>query len=536
MAQGRLTAAAGGAVILAVGAAAEIAWPESAALLTLADYAVGAAFAVCGAWLVAGGRRWGWISLAVAAAWFAGGAAAAAPWLIPYVGDVAALSYRGFLTHLLACAISQQQPIRARRALIVAGYLAVLLPPPIDGLATAAVMAGLAVLAATAARRSPADLRRALAAVALSAAALALIWSLAAAGVTAGGAADLVNDLALIAAAVVVATGWAREDWLRGAVSSLVVELGPSTRPAAPISALLADALADPDLEVRYSVPDLGWFDERGLRVTAPPGESADRGKVTRAGAPGGGEVVLLHGPAAAAGPALSMAAARAAALALDSARVSAEVRLQAGAVRESRRRLLAVADAERQALETRLQAGPVGSLRRVDKALARLSGQAAQDIRGELATALDDLARLARGLYPGQLGTRPLETVLTDLAAGMPIPVQLTGEGPLGRLPGEYQALAYFFCSECLANVARHAQATTATVHLRLGDGKLAVSVLDDGRGGATMSSSRGLRGLADRVGVAGGLLTIDSPPGGPTCIHADVPVQPLPEPGPTP
>jgi signal transduction histidine kinase len=535
MAQGRLTAVAGGAVILAAGAAAEIAWPEPSAMLTAADYAVGAAFAVCGAWLVAGGRRWGWISMAAAAAWFAGGAATAAPWLIPYLANVAALSYRGFLTHLLACAVSQQQPIRARRALIVAGYLAVLLPAPIDGLATAAVMALLAVLAATAARRSPADLRRALAAVALSAAALALTWSLAAAGVTAEAAADLINDLALIAAALVVATGWAREDWLRRAVNSLVVELGPSTRPAAPVSAMLADALADPDLEVRYSVPGLGWFDERGLRVTAPPAESADLGKVTRAAAPGGGEVVLLHGPAAA-GPALSMAAARAAALALDNARVSAEVRLQAGAVRESRRRLLAVADAERQALETRLQAGPVGSLRRVDQALARLSGQAAHDIRGELATALDDLARLARGLYPGQLGTRPLETVLKDLAARMPIPVQLIGEGPLGRLPGEHQALAYFFCSECLANVARHAQATTATVHVRLSDGKLAVSVLDDGRGGAKMSGSRGLRGLADRVGVAGGRLTIDSPPGGPTRIHADVPVQPLPEPGPAP
>jgi signal transduction histidine kinase len=534
VAQTQLTPAAGCAVILAAGAAAEIARPGPTALLTLADYAVGLAFAVCGASLIAAGRRWGWISMAAAAGWFAGGAAAAAPWLIPYLANVAALSYRGFLTHLLACAISQQQPTRARRPLIVAGYLAVLLPAPVDGLATAAVMAGLAGLAARAVHVSPADLRRALAAVALSAAALALTWSLAAAGVTAGGAADLINDLAMVTAASALAAGWAREDWLRAAVSSLVVELGPSTHQAAPVSALLAYTLADPDLEVRYSVPGLGWFDERGLRVTAPPAESANPGKVTRAAAPGGGEVVLVHGPAAAAGPALSRAAARAAALALDNARVSAEVRLQASAVRESRRRLLAVADAERQALETRLQAGPAGRLRRVGKTLARLDDQAAQDIRGELATALDDLTRLARGLYPGQLGTRPLEMILRDLTAGMPIPAQLIDEGSLERLPGEHQALTYFFCSECLANVARHAQAATATVHVRLGDGKLAMSVLDDGRGGAKMSSSHGLRGLADRVGVAGGLLTIDSPPGGPTCIHADVPVRSLLEPKP--
>jgi signal transduction histidine kinase len=526
MAQGPLRAAACCGVILAAGAAAEIAWPGPTALLAAASYAVGLAFALCGAWLVAADCRWGWIGIAAAAGWFATEAAAAAPWLSAYVANVTALSYRGFLTHLLTCAISQQHPTRARRPLIVAGYLAVLLPAPADGMATTAVMPLLAVLAARVARRSPADLRRAQAAIALLAAGLALIWSLAAAEVVTGGAAELINDLALVATAVVLGVGSAREDWLRAAVSSLVVELGPSGRPAAPVSALLADALADPDLEVRYSVPGLGWFDERGLRVAAPPAEKAGRGNVTRAGAPGGGEVVLLHGPAAAAGPALSMAAARAAALALDSARIGAEIRLRAAAVRDSRRRLLAVADTERKALEARLQAAPVGRLRRVGEDLARLDDQAAQDIRGQLAAALDDLTRLARGLYPGHLGTRPLDQILNDLGMGMPVPVQVITEGAVGRLPAAQQALAYFFCSECLTNVARHASATAAAVHVQVDGGRLTMSVIDDGQGGATMSGSRGLRGMADRVGIAGGQLTIESPPGGPTCVRAAVPL----------
>ena len=527
MAQSQLTPAVGCAVILVAGAAAEIAWPEPTALLTAADYAAGAAYAVCGAWLVGAGRRWGWISMATAAGWFAGTVAAAVPWLTPYLSDVAALSYRGFLLHLFTHAISQQPQARHQRPVMVAGYLAVLLPAPVDGLATTAVMAGLAVLAAWAARRSPADLRRALATVALSASALALVWSLTAAAVIAGGAADLINDSALVAAAVVLAAGWAREDWLRGAVSSLVVELGPSTRPAAPVVTLLADALADPDLEVSYSVPGLGWFDERGLPVAAPAAQTAGPQRVTRVAAPGGGEVVLFHGPAAAAGQALCRAAASAAGLALDNARIGAEIRRQASAVRESRRRLLAVADAERQALEARLQASPVGRLRRADDGLAKLGDQAARDIRAELATALDDLAGLARGLYPGHLGTRPLEMVLKDLATGMPIPVQVIAEGPLGRLPDAHRALTYFFCSECLTNVARHALATTATVHLQLYGDHLTMRVQDDGQGGATMSGSRGLRGLADRVNVADGLFAIDSPPGGPTCVRAEMPLR---------
>jgi hypothetical protein len=525
VAQDRLTAAAGCVAILAAGAAAEAAAPQTTVLLTAADYAVGAAFAVCGAWLTVAGRGWGWLSLATAAGWFAATAAAAAPWLPPYPGDVAALGYRAFLLHLLIRALWEQRPADARRLLIVAGYLAVLLPVPAGGLATAALMVVLAVLAARAARRSPADRRRALAAAAVCAAALAVTWLLTAASVAGGTAAELANDLALAATAVVLAAGWARRGGLQGAISALVVDLGPSPRPAAPVSAVLSDALADPELDVRYAVPGLGWINESGLPVPAPPSGREDGEHVTRVAAPDGGEVVLVHGPAAAAAPALSSAAATAAALALDSARLSAQVRQQASAVTESRQRLLAVADAERQALETRLQAGPVGRLQHVDQALAALGDPAAQDIRDQLAIALDDLARLARGLFPGALGTRPLDEVLRELAAGMPIPVQVITSGPLARLPDTLQALTYFFCSECLANVVRHAHATAATVEIRLGDNQLTMNVIDDGKGGATTSAARGLRGLADRVEVAGGQLTVTSPPGGPTRISAQVP-----------
>ena len=525
VAQGQLTAAAGCAVILAVGVAAEAAGPDPAAVTSVADLAVGAAFAGCGLWLVTAGRSWGWLGLATAAGWFTGTAAGAAPWLPAYLGNVAALGYRAFLLHLLACALGLP-PASTYRPLILAGYLAVLLPVPADSLATAALIAGLAALAAIAARRAPADRRPAIVALCLSAAALAVIWSLAAASVTGGNGAELANDLALVAAAFVLAAGWARGGWLQGAINALVVELGPSQHPAAPVSALLANALADPELDVRYSVPGLGWFDENGLRVTAPSGEGA--GHLTRVATPDGGEVVLVHGPAAAAGPALARAAATAAALAMESARLGAEVRQQADAVRESRRRLLAVADAERQALETRLRAGPVGRLRRVDEALAGIGDQTAHDIRGQAAIALDDLVRLARGLYPGALGTQPFRKVVRDLAEAMPMPVRVVTHGQLAALPEAHQALAYFFCSECLTNVARHSRASSATVRLHVDGERLLISVLDDGQGGATIGRSRGLRGLADRVEVARGQLTVDSPPGGPTCIRADIPLAP--------
>jgi signal transduction histidine kinase len=527
MAQGQLTAAAGCAAVLTAGVLAELASPSSATLLTGADYAVGAGFALTGAWLLATDRGSGWLSLATAASWFAGTAAAAVPGLPAYPGDVAALAYRGFLVHLLARGLSQPRQARGVRLLILGGYLAVLLPVPAAGLVTAALMAVLAAASARGARRAPADRRPGHAAAVVCATVLAVVWSLAAAGVAAGTAVQLGNDLALLATAVVLAAGSIRGGWLHGAINALVVELGPLERSAAQVSALLSEALADPQLEVRYAVPGLGWFDERGVSVNAPPAYgSFDGGRVTRVGAPDGGEVALLHGATAAAGPALAQAAARAAALALDNARLGAEVRQQAAAVRESRRRLLTVADDERRTLEARLRAGPAGRLQRVDQALAGLSDQAAEEIRGQLTVALDDLARLAQGLFPGALAARPIENVLRDLADGMPIPVKLATSGPLDRLPDEQRALAYFFCAECLANIARHARATTAAVQLRLDEGHLTMSVLDNGPGGAMLPGSRGLRGLADRLEVAGGRLTVDSPRGGPTCILADIPL----------
>jgi signal transduction histidine kinase len=44
-------------------------------------------------------------------------------------------------------------------------------------------------------------------------------------------------------------------------------------------------------------------------------------------------------------------------------------------------------------------------------------------------------------------------------------------------------------------------------------------------GRGGASLANSRGLRGLADGIEVAGGILSVASPPGGPTRISAEIP-----------
>jgi signal transduction histidine kinase len=105
-----------------------------------------------------------------------------------------------------------------------------------------------------------------------------------------------------------------------------------------------------------------------------------------------------------------------------------------------------------------------------------------------------------------------------------MPVPVRVDVDGPVEDLTPGLRAMTYFFCSELLANMAKHSGASTATVRVSVSADRLALSVDDDGHGGASLANSRGLRGLADRIEVAGGTLSVISPPGGPTCVSAEI------------
>jgi signal transduction histidine kinase len=95
-------------------------------------------------------------------------------------------------------------------------------------------------------------------------------------------------------------------------------------------------------------------------------------------------------------------------------------------------------------------------------------------------------------------------------------------------QLPGSVESAAYFVVSEALANVAKYAQATEAAVAVRRTDGRVTVDVTDDGVGGADVTRGSGLRGLADRVAALDGTLSLESPVGGGTHLHAEIPCPP--------
>jgi signal transduction histidine kinase len=86
-------------------------------------------------------------------------------------------------------------------------------------------------------------------------------------------------------------------------------------------------------------------------------------------------------------------------------------------------------------------------------------------------------------------------------------------------------ESAAYFTVAECLANVAKHAQATRAWVELTTTDGVLTIVVGDDGRGGADPAAGSGMRGVARRLAAFDGTMSVSSPKGGPTLVTLEVP-----------
>jgi len=85
-------------------------------------------------------------------------------------------------------------------------------------------------------------------------------------------------------------------------------------------------------------------------------------------------------------------------------------------------------------------------------------------------------------------------------------------------------ETAAYFVAAEGLTNATKHADATKVRIGVTRVDGRLVLEVADDGTGGADPAGG-GLDGLRRRVEALDGMLTVTSPPGGPTVVRAELP-----------
>jgi signal transduction histidine kinase len=166
-------------------------------------------------------------------------------------------------------------------------------------------------------------------------------------------------------------------------------------------------------------------------------------------------------------------------------------------------------------------------------------------DAPGLVGEELSEIGQLTRGalaemralifeLQPGALAEEGLVAALTKQASALSAREGLSIEvhGPDERLPlapGVEEQL-YRLGQEALANVVKHARASSATVRIAATDGTVSMEVFDDGRGFDPAAVGRehfGLRSMRGRVADLQGRLQVTSTPGRGTVLRVEVPAR---------
>lgn len=138
---------------------------------------------------------------------------------------------------------------------------------------------------------------------------------------------------------------------------------------------------------------------------------------------------------------------------------------------------------------------------------------------------ALHTLRATVSGIHPQVLTDLGLRSAVVEMAERSGLDVTVRCPHRLLDMPEGVAAVAWFFCSEALTNIAKHAPNAAATL-LLAADQELHVSIMDDGPGGAHLRHGGGLSGMRERLAAFGGVMTLSSPQGGPTTLSARIPL----------
>jgi signal transduction histidine kinase len=220
----------------------------------------------------------------------------------------------------------------------------------------------------------------------------------------------------------------------------------------------------------------------------------------------------------------------------------SDDLKREVQALGESRDAAVVAEDHSLRRLERDIHDGPQQRLVRLQFDLA--SAERALDSDPDAARALlegarqqsrdtlEELRELSRGFAPPLLQDRGLRSALESLAARSTVPTSIRIDlGTGDPVAPEIERSAYFIAAELLANVSKHSGAKSATLSAAVqpdasGERMLALTVFDDGVGGATVAAGHGLDGLHERLRGLRGELSITSPAGGPTMVAARIPL----------
>lgn len=318
---------------------------------------------------------------------------------------------------------------------------------------------------------------------------------------------------------------------LKTVVSRLVAEAHPRE-----LRDLVAEALDDPSLELAFRMDEDGSFvDSRGGPIDpSKPNASQSSTALERDDRP---VAYIIHDVGLDTDHELVQAVGQAILLALDSGRLESELQAARVELRASRARVVGARDAERRKIERDLHDGiqqqilavlmKVGAARSSGTADRELARQL-DEVDGDLVELLEDLRRLAHGVYPAVLRDFGLAEALR-LVAKRSVPRPAFSVKTSGRYPSELETAVYFCCLEALQNATKHA-GPGARTSLRLWeDGNdLCFEVADDGVGydrEAVSGEGTGVASMTQRVTALGGTLAIAASDGRGTRVRGTIP-----------
>lgn len=220
--------------------------------------------------------------------------------------------------------------------------------------------------------------------------------------------------------------------------------------------------------------------------------------------------------------------------------RLSARLAEQLDELSASRERLVAAQDDERKRLERDLHDGiqqnvvaQIAGLRLARNRLQRgeLTADELAGLQDQARETLTDLRELAHGIHPPVLSDNGLVAAIESSAVRFPIPLTVEADEAVRaeRFPEDVETTAYYVVREALANTAKHANATLASVGLARKDGHLRIAITDDGCGIGTLApaSRGGLANIRDRVAALRGSLTVSGHDPSGTTVLVDLPLE---------
>jgi signal transduction histidine kinase len=156
-------------------------------------------------------------------------------------------------------------------------------------------------------------------------------------------------------------------------------------------------------------------------------------------------------------------------------------------------------------------------------------------EISTEASHALGEVREISYNLRPHQLDrlglTKAVEALVKKAASASPITFSSEIDDIDGVFPKEAEINFYRVAQESVNNVVKHSAATDASVTVRRDDGRIALTVRDNGKGFVPETIQRdpsagglGLVGISERATLLGGHATIQSAPGRGTTIGMSI------------